>query len=72
MPVENAVVGSGFGEAVLAVFRATNLLSPFEKTRLQDVLRGSAADPFIRAAARFTMDETKDALLEMAEALKPS
>lgn len=72
VPVEKAVIGSGFGEAVLAVFRATNLLSPFEKTRLQDVLRGPTADPFIRATARFTMDETKAALLEMERALKPS
>ena len=39
-PLEQAVDASGLGEAVLAVFRATNLLSPFEKVRLQDVLRG--------------------------------
>jgi hypothetical protein len=71
VPVEKATIGSGFGEAILAVFRATNLLSPFEKTRLQDVLRGPAADPFIRAAARFTMGERKTALFEMAQALKP-
>src|ERR1700688_1254681 len=70
-PVEKAATGSGFGEAILAVFRATNLLSPFEKTRLQEVFRRPAADPFIRAAARFTMGETKPALLEMERALKP-
>src|SRR5262249_43515104 len=39
-PLELAAGASGLGEAVLAVFRATNLLSPFEKVRLQDVLRG--------------------------------
>jgi hypothetical protein len=66
-----AATGSGFGEAVLAVFRSTNLLFPLEKARLQDVLRGPAADIFIRAAARFTMGETKSALLEMERALKP-
>jgi hypothetical protein len=70
-PLDKAVDGSGYGEAVLAAFRATNLLSPFEKTRLQDVLRGPAADPFIRAAARFTMGEGKSALLQMERALKP-
>jgi hypothetical protein len=54
-PLEQAVSASGLGEAILAVFRATNLLSPFQKVRLQDVLRGPTADEFIRAAARFTL-----------------
>ncbi len=71
-PVEKVATGSGFGEVILAVFRATNLLSPFEKTRLQDVLRGPSADAFIRAAARFTLGETRPALLEMERALRPS
>lgn len=35
-PLKQAVNASGLGEAVLAVFRATNLLSPFEKVRLQE------------------------------------
>lgn len=70
-PLEKAASGSGFGEAILAVFRLTNLLSPFEKTRLQEVLRGSAADEFVRAAARFALGETKPALLEMERALRP-
>lgn len=70
-PLERAVTETGFGEAVLAVFRATNLLSPFEKTRLQDVLRGPAADPFIQAAARFTLGAGKQALVDMEHALKP-
>jgi len=56
---------------VLATFRSTNLLSPFEKTRLQDVLRGPAADPFIRAAARFTLGGGAVALADMEAALKP-
>ncbi len=71
VPLEMAATGAGFGEAILSVFRATNLLSPFEKTRLQDVLRGPAANPFIRAAAHFAMGETKSGLLEMERALKP-
>jgi hypothetical protein len=70
-PIEQAVSGSGLGEAILAVFRATNLLSPFEKVRLQDVLRGPMADEFVRAAARFTLGEGKPALLQMERALKP-
>jgi hypothetical protein len=70
-PLDKAASGSGYGEPVLDVFRATNLLSPFEKTRLQDVLRGPTADDFIRAAARFTMGERKPALLQMERALKP-
>jgi hypothetical protein len=70
-PVEQAIRVSGFGEAVLAVFRATNLLSPFEKVRLQDVLRGSAADEFIRAAAHFALGEKEPALSAMERALRP-
>jgi hypothetical protein len=71
VPLAGAAAGSGFGEAVLSVFRATNLLSPFEKSRLQDVLRGPSADSFIRGAARFTLGDTKVALLDMRQALKP-
>ncbi|TBG15998.1 hypothetical protein [Rhizobium leguminosarum] len=70
-PLEEAVDGTGLGEAVLAVFRATNMLSPFEKTRLQDVMRGTHADDFVRAAARFTLDGSKSQLLAMEQALKP-
>jgi hypothetical protein len=71
VPLEKAQVGSGFGEAILSVFRATNLLSPFEKTRLQDLLRGPDADQFIRAAARFATDDAKPALIDMERILKP-
>jgi hypothetical protein len=70
-PLEKAVGGSGYGEAVLSVFRDTNLLSPFEKTRLQDVLRGPIADEFVRGAARFTMGERTPGLVQMERALKP-
>lgn len=70
-PLETAVHASGLGEAVLAAFNATNLLSPFEKMRVRDALRSPAADSFISAAARFTLGEGKPALLEMEEALKP-
>ncbi|OAE45446.1 hypothetical protein [Agrobacterium tumefaciens] len=70
-PLEKAVDGIGYGEAVLAAFRATNMLSPFEKTRLQDVLRGVHADAFVQAAARFTLSNSKSDLLDMEQALKP-
>lgn len=71
VPLHEAVDGQGFGEAVLAVYRATNMLSPFEKARLQDVLRGPRADDFIRAAARFTLEPRKPNLIAMEQALKP-
>ena len=71
-PLEEALTGKGFGEAVLAVYRATNLLSPFEKTRMADALRGSAADEFIRAAAAFALGEGRPALAAMVHALRAS
>jgi hypothetical protein len=71
VPLDDAAEGSGFGEEVLSVFRATNLLSRFEKTRLQDVLRGRSADPFVQAAARFTLNPTTAALLDMERSLRP-
>lgn len=71
VPLEVALAGSGLGEAVLAVFSATNLLSPFEKTRLQDVLRGPAADDFIRAAASFASGGGRSALLDLQRSLQP-
>lgn len=70
-PLEKALDGSGYGEAALAVFRATNMLSPFEKTRLQDVLRGARADDFMRAAARFTLERGKANLVAMEQVLRP-
>jgi hypothetical protein len=70
-PLERALDEAGLGETVLGVFRATNLLSPFEKTRLQDVLRGPVADPFVRAAAAFAADPTDAALRRLDGILKP-
>src|SRR5262249_7089428 len=70
-PLDAALKGAGLGEALLSVFRATNLLSPFEKTRLQEALRGPQADMFIRGAAQFTKGDRKGGLIEMERALKP-
>lgn len=72
LPLEAALTGSGHGEAALAVFRSLNLLSPFEKVRLQEVLRGPLADQFVRGAARFATGEMKAGVMEMERALKPS
>jgi hypothetical protein len=68
-PLEQALTSNGLGEAVLSAYRGTNLLSPFEKTRLQPLLRGPDADPFIQAAARFTIGENEPALATMERLL---
>lgn len=70
VPLEEALSKTGLGEPALAAFRSTNLLSPFEKTRLQSVLRGPTADAFVQGAARFAMGETKSGLAAMAAALR--
>lgn len=70
-PVEEAATGSGHGEAVLRAYRATNLLYPIEKTKMQGVLRGGDGDAFIRAAARFALGEGKPALRTMETLLRP-
>jgi len=70
-PVEAAASGSGYGEPVLAAFRATNMLFRVEKARLQEAMRGPNADRFIRAAARFALGEGASALAEMEAALRP-
>lgn len=70
-PLIDALTGHGFGEAVLSVFRATNMLSWFEKVRIAELMRGRDADAFVRAAARFARDGTEPALLELKRVLKP-
>lgn len=70
-PLSAALAGSGHGESVLAAYRATNLLSPFEKTKLQPLLRGPDADSFIQAVAGFTEDATKSRLAALRAVLKP-
>lgn len=66
-----AKAGSRHGEAVLAAYRATNLLSPFEKTKLQPLLRGPDADSFIRTVAAFTEDPTNSGLAALRAILRP-
>jgi hypothetical protein len=59
------------GEAVLSASRATNLLAPIEKARVQDLLHGSDADAFVHAAAVFTRDGDAAALGRLAAVLGP-
>ena len=70
-PLAEALNGSGFGEAVLSVFRATNMLSPFEKTWVANMVRGPNADAFVQATASFAHDGTETALRELKKVLKP-
>lgn len=70
-PLEHAASHGGLGEAVLAVYRATNLLSPFEKTRLTSALRGPNADAIVQAAAAFAKGDTRQALKELKDLLTP-
>ncbi len=71
LPVEAALTNAGVGEAALAAFAGTDLLSPFEKMRVRDTLRGPRADAFVHAAARFTLEGGPAALAAMAAALEP-
>lgn len=70
-PLDEALNGTGFGEAVLSVYRATNMLSPFEKTRLQSVFRGENSDAVVQALAKFTTNNHAASLSKLAELLKP-
>ncbi len=71
IPFNSAMTASAKGEAVMAVFNATNLLSPFEKMRVRDALRGGAVDGFLRGAATFASGGIEIGLEEMAQALRP-
>ncbi|WP_027234504.1 hypothetical protein [Leisingera caerulea] len=70
-PLEGVLSGSGYGEAVLSVFRATNMLSPFEKTKLQEILRGPDADKIVQAVAEFATKANRNTLARLEAALKP-
>lgn len=70
-PLDRAARDTGLGEAVLSVFRATTMLAPFEKMKVQGLLRGDDADAFVEAAARFTQECDKPALDNLARILKP-
>jgi hypothetical protein len=69
-PLEKAVDGAGFGEAIYAVFQMNQLLSLYEKPRVGELLRGPDGDAFVRAAAHFALGEGEPALRAMAQALQ--
>lgn len=71
VPLEAALNGSGYGEAIRKVLNKTNLISPFEKMRLNDVLRSDQADQFINGAAQMALGDIKAGLRIIEQALKP-
>jgi hypothetical protein len=71
IPLEQVAKATGLGGGALTAFRDTNLLSPFEMMRVQDLLRDPSADRFVRAAGRFALGEGASALAEMTSLAKP-
>ena len=55
--LEQALTGTGFANAVITAFRATNLLSPDEKPRVEAALKSAHADAFIQGAAKLTVGD---------------
>jgi hypothetical protein len=72
LPLEQASEVVGAGEAITGIFQATNLLSPFEKLRVRDALRGPNSDAFVHGAADFALGDRERGLATMAHALKPN
>ena len=58
------------GLIALKVVQKTNLLDPFTKAKLSDVLRGSQALDFLRIAAKFAEGEVQSACSELARMFK--
>ncbi|KDA00718.1 hypothetical protein [Hyphomonas oceanitis] len=71
LPLEAALLGEADIEAALRAFRATNLLSPFEKVRLQDLFRGEQGAKFLQGAAQFTRGDRTQGLARMKQAAEP-
>lgn len=70
-PLESAIEGKGLGETVLSVYQATNLLSHFEKIKLQAPLRSEQADQIVQASAAFTLEPDTKSLARLEAVLKP-
>jgi hypothetical protein len=68
-PVELASIGRGFSEAILSVYRQTNLLHPVEKSKIQSILRSEHEDAFVQAAAQFALKPGQGPLLDMQKIL---
>jgi hypothetical protein len=60
----------GLGELALQVFQATNLLAVPEKVQLARFLKGTDADAFVLAAARFAVDGGEAKMLDMNQVLR--
>lgn len=71
LPLQGVGERSGLGADALAVFTATNLLSPFERMRVTDVLRGPSADAFLRAASGFATAPSPTSLRAVEVVLRP-
>jgi hypothetical protein len=71
VPLKAALAGTGDPEAVLSVFRATDMLYPIEKSRVQEVLRSPMANDFIQASANFAGGDRKQSLRELHRILSP-
>ncbi|GLK86536.1 hypothetical protein [Ancylobacter defluvii] len=71
VPLVAAVDGTGLAEAVLAVFRRTNLPGKFEQIWVQNLLRSADADRFIQFSARFALEPSRKHLAELATCAKP-
>lgn len=71
VPLEKALTGTADPEAVLSVFRATDLLYPVEKSRVQELLRSPSANAFIQASASFVHGDRKQSLRELYRVLSP-
>ena len=71
IPLETAVSSTDKSEDVLAVYRDTNLLSPYEMMRVTDALRHKHANDFVRAAAEFAIAPSEQTLQPVATALRP-
>jgi len=72
VPLFAAAAGSGFGPAVLRVYKDkdSNLLNWHETDRLKELLTGASADVFVRAVAAFTLGAGAPALAEMERLLR--
>lgn len=70
-PLAGVAGGANLGEAVFAVFNKINLLSPFEKIRVRELMLGSDADAFVRLSAAFADGDRKSALRALKQLLQP-
>jgi hypothetical protein len=70
-PLAGVADGTNLGEVVFAVFNKINLLSPFEKIRVRELMLGSDADAFVRLSADFADGDRKSALRALKQLLQP-